>query len=207
MSLLSSVVAMSGLLLCLQCAHAQSTDAERVNIESKRQKVQAGFAIEDAACHARFAVNNCLININTKRREALADLRRQEVSLSDDERKKRGAEQVRRVEEKLSDTHRQESRDRRALLVSEYEVRSKRETEARKNKEDRIDANNRSSASPVDKRTRKKRISATGLSISDVRAANRYFDRQNQARERQLRYDAAANKRSSAGAKPLPVPP
>lgn len=186
---------------------AQSVEIERVRIEKNRQQLQAEFAIEDAACRQKFAVNNCLNEINAKHREAMADLRRQEISLNDDERKKRGAEQVRRVEEKLSAANRQQSIDRRAQMFSEYEVRANREREAQKTREERIQAENRSSGSPVDTRTRKKKLSTDGRLTADAEKADQYLDRQNQARERRIKHEAVAAKRPSSNAKPLPVPP
>lgn len=198
---------MTGLTMFLTVTQAQSAEAERVRIENRRQQLQAEFAVEDAACHQKFAVNSCLNEINTKHREAMADLRRQEISLNDDERKRRGAEQIRRVEEKRSAANHQESIDRRAQMFSEYEIRASREREANKTREERTLAENRLSDSPVDMRVRKKQIPTDGRSISDSRKADQYLDRQNQARERRVRHEAVASKRPPSTAKPLPVPP
>ena len=99
------------LFLSLQCfcAAAQvsaavpaSADAERTRITSERTRLEAGFLTEDAACYQRFFVNSCLDEVNTRRRETLAALRTQEIVLNEQERKVRGAEQIRRIEEKAS---------------------------------------------------------------------------------------------------------
>lgn len=207
MTFFRCLAAMTGLTMFLTVTQAQSAEAERVRIENRRQQLQAEFAVEDAACHQKFAVNSCLNEINTKHREAMADLRRQEISLNDDERKRRGAEQIRRVEEKRSAANHQESIDRRAQMFSEYEIRASREREANKTREERTLAENRLSDSPVDMRVRKKQIPTDGRSISDSRKADQYLDRQNQARERRVRHEAVASKRPPSTAKPLPVPP
>ena len=193
--------------MLLTAAQAQSAETVRVGIDNRRQQLQAEFAVEVAACHQNFAVNRCLSEINIKHREVMADLRRQEISLNDDERKRRGAEQIRRVEEKRSAANDQVSIDRRSQMFSEYEVRASRDRQAKKTREERTLAEISSSDSPVDMRVRKKQLPTDGRSIADSRKADQYFDRQNQARERRSRYGALASKRLPSTAKPLPVPP
>lgn len=207
MTFLRCFLAMIGFVVLLPSTQAQSLDAERARIEEKRQQLQDGFAIDDSACHQRFAVNSCLNEINAKRREAMADLRRQEISLNDDERKKRGAEQIRRVEEKLSASNRQKAVDRRAQMFSDYEVRASREPEARKVRGERAQAENGSPDSPAAAKGRKKQLSMGGRPTPGAVKADQYLDRQNQARERRIKHDAAATKRPPSTAKPLPIPP
>jgi colicin import membrane protein len=79
-----------------------SLSAERARIQSERRQLEAGFTRAEADCYQRFAVNDCLQEIRSRRREAFSDLRRQEVSLSDAERKGRGATQVQRVQDKVA---------------------------------------------------------------------------------------------------------
>lgn len=207
MTFFRCLAAITSLTMLLTAAQAQSAETVRVGIDNRRQQLQAEFAVEIAACHQNFAVNRCLSEINTKHREAMADLRRQEISLNDDERKRRGAEQIRRVEEKRSAANDQVSIDRRSQMFSEYEVRASRDRQAKKTREERTLAEISSSDSPVDMRVRKKQLPTDGRSIADSRKADQYFDRQNQARERRSRYEALASKRLPSTAKPLPVPP
>lgn len=207
MTFFRCLAAITSLTMLLTAAQAQSAETVRVGIDNRRQQLQAEFAVEVAACHQNFAVNRCLSEINTKHREAMADLRRQEISLNDDERKRRGAEQIRRVEEKRSAANDQVSIDRRSQMFSEYEVRASRDRQAKKTREERTLAEISSSDSPVDMRVRKKQLPTDGRSIADSRKADQYFDRQNQARERRSRYEALASKRLPSTAKPLPVPP
>lgn len=77
--------------------------AERSRIASERQQVEARFKAEETACYQKFAVNDCIDAGRAERREKLADLRRQEISLNDAERKRKGAEQVQRMEDKQKD--------------------------------------------------------------------------------------------------------
>ncbi len=84
----------SGLLAGLEVS------AERSRIAAERQAVEARFKQDEAACYKKFAVNDCVDALRAVRREKLADLRRQEISLNDAERKRKGAEQLRRMEDK-----------------------------------------------------------------------------------------------------------
>ena len=103
-------------LLCVTllapCARAQSESdteetftlryqAERARIRQTRASQQALFISQEAQCYARFAVNDCLIEIRARRREVLGDLRRQEISLNDVQRKRRGADQLLRSDARI----------------------------------------------------------------------------------------------------------
>ena len=78
----------------------QQVDAQRLVISTKRQQLQTGFEAENAACYQRFAVNNCLRDVKARQTTALADLQRQDMFLNDQERKRRGAEELSRIEAK-----------------------------------------------------------------------------------------------------------
>ncbi len=96
------------LLLCLlasTAALAQTDDAsakvqaERQRILTERQQIENRFAQEEADCYQKFAVNGCREDSRARRRELMADLHRQEVLLNDAERKRKGAEQLQRMEQ------------------------------------------------------------------------------------------------------------
>lgn len=73
---------------------------ERERIRQFRGAEQTRFAAEEAQCYQRFAVNDCLLEVRRARREVLADLRRQEMSINEAQRKRRAAEQLLRADEK-----------------------------------------------------------------------------------------------------------
>ena len=75
--------------------------AERERIAQTRASHEAMSAQQEAQCYARFAVNSCLIKIRAHRREVLSDLRRQEITLNDMRRKRRGADQLLRSDAKV----------------------------------------------------------------------------------------------------------
>ena len=81
---------------------AQRDAAEHERIRQERVLAQAQFAAQDAQCYARFAVNDCLDAVQVRRRALLADLRRQEISLNDAQRKRRAAEQLLRSDERTA---------------------------------------------------------------------------------------------------------
>lgn len=85
---------------------------ERARIAAERDQLETRFAAEEAACQARFFVNACLNKIRPPQREALADLRRQEILLDDAERKRKAAEQLEKIEEKGSEQRKQEAAEK-----------------------------------------------------------------------------------------------
>jgi transposase len=102
-------------LLCLCCnlsawAQAQSnaqvsvpalvTSEDYQRIEAVRVREGSNFDAQEAACYERFAVNDCLKKVQTKRRALMADLKRQESALHARERQQQGAEALQRIEQK-----------------------------------------------------------------------------------------------------------
>ena len=78
----------------------QAERQERQRISQTRTAEQARFTTEEAGCYQLFAVNDCLIGVRRARRDLLADLRRPELSINDAQRRRRGAEQLLRSDEK-----------------------------------------------------------------------------------------------------------
>ncbi|MGY8904054.1 MAG: hypothetical protein ACKVIH_05840 [Burkholderiales bacterium] len=103
-------------LLCMGMASAQSLPAtsstgaaepvsagvsdrvERARITAEREWVETRFTSEEAVCYNKFATHDCLNQARAQRRQALADLRRQEITLNDAQRKRRGVEQMKKLE-------------------------------------------------------------------------------------------------------------
>ena len=75
---------------------------QRKWIADTREKYRVDFAIREAACYQRFAVNDCLLESRRLQRELMADLRRQEVLINDTQRKRRAARQLLRADEKTA---------------------------------------------------------------------------------------------------------
>ena len=79
-----------------------SPDSERSRIQEDRTRLDALFMQAQVVCYQKFAVENCLSGSRLMRREALADLRRQEISLNAAQARLKGAEQLSRVDSKSS---------------------------------------------------------------------------------------------------------
>jgi hypothetical protein len=73
------------------------------DLQQRRAEQEVRFSQQEAACWAKFAVNDCLIDIRQRRRAVLAELKQQEQLLSREERKTAASEQVRRLEEKAAE--------------------------------------------------------------------------------------------------------
>lgn len=85
---------------------------ERTRIAAERSQLLLRHTAEEAACEAKFFVNACLNDIRPGQREALADLRRQEILLDDAQRKRKAAEQLEKIEEKGSEQRKLEAAER-----------------------------------------------------------------------------------------------
>lgn len=187
----------------------QQVDAQRLVINAKRQQLQSGFKAEDDACYQRFAVNNCLRDVNARRMASLADLQRQDVFLNDQERKRRGAEEISRIEAKQTAANQQELAERRAKVFAEYEMR----TQA-------IDQRQRLKTSEADAAAIALQATANRLKAAKAKAdarqqqqagapqeAVKFRERQLQAEKRRTEHAQQQAAKPPGTAKSLPVPP
>lgn len=72
--------------------------AERSRITQERAAANEQFDRASRACYQRFAVTDCLEQARAQRRDRLGDLRRQEISLNDADRRRKAAEALQRAE-------------------------------------------------------------------------------------------------------------
>lgn len=84
-------------------ASAQDAGVERERITAERAKVEAAFGEQEKACYGKFSVNDCVDAARGKRRQALADLRRQEIHLNDAQRKRKADERLRELEQRKAE--------------------------------------------------------------------------------------------------------
>lgn len=105
-------------ILVLVPAHAQADAAiidssiavQQQRLDALRQQTLQQGQEEERACEERFAVNDCLKAAQARNRRKMADIRRQQESLHDLQRKQRGDAQSRRQDEKKLE-HAQKLRD------------------------------------------------------------------------------------------------
>ena len=100
-------------LLCALCFPAwadgdavdglESVGKERTRIEAMRAESQAMLLAQERDCQNRFAVAACVREVVTHRNAQLAEFKRQENSLNTTERLRRGADQLKRAEDKMAE--------------------------------------------------------------------------------------------------------
>lgn len=187
---------------------APVVDVERARIGAERARLEAGFTAEEAACYKKFLVFNCLDAIKPRRREAMAELRRQEVLLDEQDRKARAAEQIRKTEEKASLEKQQEAADRRASSLKDFEERLERDKHKNADRAT-LKSNEKANIDSAADRLKSNQQKATGRSTKQADSAEevrKFNEKQDKAKERQARYERDKLSRIGPPAKSLPQP-
>ncbi len=83
--------------------------AERSRIEEARTTEMAALASEEAACYQRFAVNDCLKKVQSRRRVLDAALKRREALLHDAERRQQATDEAQRLAQKAQEKQQQDA--------------------------------------------------------------------------------------------------
>jgi colicin import membrane protein len=201
--LLSGIVLASALL---GPARADDASAELERIKSQRQAVEARFAAEEKACQGRFGVNDCVDAARRARRTELADLRRQEVSVNDAERKRKAAARLHEIEEGAQARKQDAAGQRRAAALADQREREARAAEKADRKAQRqAEAADRARgpASAADKPPLGRQPTPEEAAASRAE----HEQRLQEAMERKERVRKRAAKRSKPPASALPVPP
>lgn len=202
--------------MCL-CAAAQAgagevavrdIGAERARINAERASLMAGFLAEDVACYQKFAVNNCLDRVNVKRREAMANLRSQEILLNDQERRVKGAAQLRKLDEKSSPEKQQDAEASRVKALADDQSRVVREEQKGDEQQKTLSgekAAKQASAERLRNNQRKKQARVDKQS-GDAEAAEKFNARQKEAQSRRAEHDSYRAKAAKPAANSLPLP-
>ena len=196
------------LLSCFGVQAQTSTDAQRLRISAERSKLEAAFAVEDTACYQRFLVNSCLDDVRARRRDALADLRRQEIVLNDNVRKAKAAEQLQKIEDKSAPEKLQQEADKRAQAVKDFEERMAREKQKMADRE-ALQAGEKAKSDATAARIKSNQGKETARTAKQAAVAEertKYSERQEQAKERQARYAREKASQVKAPSSPLPAP-
>jgi colicin import membrane protein len=187
-------------------AIAQSTgelaiDVERQRIKEVQRQQEIRYQNENSACYQKFAVSDCLNDVRARRRLTMEELRRQEMALNDLERKQSGADQLKRIEEKLSSEAFDAESQRRAEALKESAARAER-IEQKNIERLKLEAQ-RSKSSP--------RVSEVINSShsEEYRAAEKknYEEKQRAMLESRARRERALQEREGKNIKPLPTQP
>lgn len=183
-------------------------DGERDRINIERARLDAGFTSEDIACYKKFLTNKCLGEVKIRRDAVMADYRRQEISLDQQERKEKGAEQIRKTEEKSSAEKQQEAADRRATALKDNEARLEREKQKVADRAT-VKSNEKSNADAATNRLKDNQQKADSRKSKQTTSADevrKFNERLEKAKERQSRYARDLANQSKPPANPLPAP-
>ena len=183
-------------------------DGERDRINTERAQLEAGFTAEDIACYKKFLTNKCLGEVKIRRDTVMADFRRQEISLDQQERKEKGAEQIRKTEEKSSAEKQQEAVDKRAAALKDNEARLEREKQKVADRAT-VQSNEKASADAAANRVKdnqQKTDSRKSKQATSAEEVRKFNERLEKAKERQARYARDIANQTKPPANPLPKP-
>lgn len=201
------------LLVGAGLAYAQpGQELDRSRIAAERSRAQAGFAIEDSACYQRFWVNDCLDAVKARRLELLADLRRQEVALNDQERKTQGAQQLQKIEEKQSLAQQQAQVD--ALALAAKKSQTKIDRGASKTQGSNLPEAQQAARAQANRNAAADRLKANQAKLAgraqkqqmDAQEAQKFQAKQQKAKERQEKNKASRTTKTKAPSLPPPPP-
>lgn len=217
-----SFILLSGILACCVAWSAVAAERDataasgRARIKDEQAQIRSRAATEEAACYQRFAVNDCLQAVRARQRQALGELRREEVALNDAERRKKSEERRRRLEEKEEKEKAREARIAQTpgQVASSAPVAATIESErGDASKKRRVALKIAPHESRVPKATKPRRPSnrpdSTGSRIepAEVQSGSTLQEREQARQARALRRDKALANPTKIPAKPLPVPP
>jgi hypothetical protein len=198
-----------GALLLSLTANAQQTgslaptalEAERTRIQSERDREEELFEKTIATCYQRFAVNDCVREAKAKRRAVLDRLLREEAFIKDAQRRQKGADQIKRLEEKAQtrpvpqESGRQDDQVGPAGRQSEL---------AEKTRAAPIPSANQT---PDKKPPTQTGASGRPTAQSREEARKIFEEKQRQAQERKDQRDRALAEKAGKPSHPLPIPP
>jgi hypothetical protein len=192
--------------------HAQEdagAAAERARIAAERNKAEAEFRAQQNACYGKFAVNDCLSAVKAQRRQVLADLRRQEISLNDAQRKRKAAEHLRELEQRTAPDKQPEQAQRRAQNSDGHGDRES--AVGRKAAERAADVASRPArAAAREEQAARKQAEASAARAQRAEQAARNVKKQQErlakAEERKASRDKRLAERKKPPAQPLPPP-
>lgn len=205
-------LAVSVLSLAAAAQDADGGTAAMERIKADRGRVEAIFRAEEKACYGKFAVNDCLNAARARRRQALADLRRQEVLLNDAERRRRAAERLREMEERTSAENQRKEAEQRAAAAARQQRRESQAAEKRADRAERPSkegSRTKAARAPRPAQQKKARQGEQRIAKPEETRRNveRHEERLLQAEQRREKLEKRLAARKKPPAQPLPVPP
>lgn len=188
------LLAVCGLLVC---APARADDREeRTRIARERGEATLHFQQRQRECEQRFAVTSCVDEARAEHRQALLRLRGQESVLDEAERKRRAAQRMAAIREKVSAEAARDAAPRPVRPTPPMNVSAPRQKAA-------------ASAPPRAAARAASAASAPERSAEEARSRERFEKRQREAkahRDEAARRQAERAKPGKAAVPPLPDP-
>ncbi|MES2980353.1 MAG: hypothetical protein V4731_18185 [Pseudomonadota bacterium] len=207
----------AGLLACSFTVLAQTApdasqrerETQRERINRERTQFERAFDAEEAICYQKFFTNACLDEVKPRRRDAMANLKRQEILLNETERRMKAAEQVARTEEKLSEERRQQESAARQKALGELSGRVDRTDKKAADlaAEDANAAKRAQDAAQKEKQALEKQKAAAGRDQEAAARAEKTRKRQQEAARKRAEQERAQAAKRKPDDKPLPPAP
>lgn len=185
-------------------AQAEPKDTQRAQIARQRQTLLDRRAAEQKLCSDRLLRNACLQEAKSRYADELADLRRQEISLDDAQRRRLSAQRLKDVQGKQTrlDDRSQSAKPGRndpSLAQAQKQAAMDRNTELAQQRVKDGQARQLQHQQALD----------TRLAQSQDRVAKEkaYRVRQEQAHQHQSELASRSARAGASSARPLPVPP
>jgi colicin import membrane protein len=208
MKQLLTMLALLGFALAARAQDDPATAAERARLKSERATVELAFKAEEKACYGKFAVNDCLSVAKARRRTAMSDLRRQEISINDAERKRKAAQRIRDDEEHAAaERRRDESQRAKAVESDKQRQRDAADKAATRASQDATrPAKAAQRQEQLEKHKAEQDAARSRKASEEAHNRERYERRLAQAEERRAKLEKKLAERQKPPAAPLPTP-
>ncbi len=167
-------------------------------IKTARLREGANFDAQEAACYQRFAVNDCLKKVQTKRIAVMADLKRQESRLHDRERNQLGVEALERIEQKALERQQKQDENQAQDAVDRAQEKLREQQDKRAEHAAKAATSPASVSAPTPS-------GPTAAEQAEARA--NYERKQADAQKKRLEIIKRQAEKASEPAKPLPIQP
>ena len=197
-----------------QSALLVQLERQRINVQRSRAKLS--YDLQRQECYQRFSVNACLSRVRDEHNGLLSDLKRQEISLDDADRKRRGAQQLQRIEEKTPNLAVQQSQ-RLGLAQQDQALRQQpaQELEPKsqaKTRTPKIPAAPQAKAEkpqkkiPAPQRQKQTQLSKADRTVQDAANRANYDRRQQEAAQHKASVLKKQQEKAKDRSAPLPMP-
>lgn len=176
--------------------------AERERISAGRRQAEADFEEAHKACYRKFAVNDCIGEAKVRRREVLAQLRRQELALNEVERRRKSEERLRDLAEREA-----EQRERIATPAAAPASASAAQEPGGRAAAQAASPASRPASAAAPRAARAPRTPNTPPQPDTQANQRRHDQRVQQAQEHKARIEKKAAESTRKDVRPLPVPP